>query len=270
MQLLIPTLLLGDLGAKETRSSIRAAVGVTAGCLRAPCARPSGGQGGSPGGGHELPSPGPRLIAVSLPQPALLLTGAGGGPAAAAGEPQGLEPSTAFHTARASGAGAPKHLRGSAHTVCSLLLVHVCLETGARQQGKISVRAPRKAPSQHNPTRCPWDRAVHSPFPRFSRCTGRGRPSHHPLPPRGAELAPALAHCSSTESRRGCSIPGRTQRALPAPAGSIAARLGRQEEMSSGCGYNNCRPHGIFKICLLRLLSSSSLPSFLARAPGDE
>lgn len=259
-QLLIPTLLSSDLGAKKTRSKIRAAVDITVGCLLAPWLGQAVAKEEVQGVTVSSPAQDLGSSPWLLSQPAMLLTGAGGG--------RDLQ---LLHFTQPEPVGLV-HLStyGAQLTHFALLLLYVGLETGARQQGRISVRAAGKAPSQHNPTCCPWDRAVHSPFPRFSRCTERGHPSHHPLPPLGAELAPALGHCSSMEPCWGCSIPGRTQRALPAPAGTIAARLKQREETSSGCEYNNCHPHGIFKICLLWLPSSSSLPSFLARAPGDE
>lgn len=260
MQLLIPTLLSSDLGAKKTRSNIRAAVDVTVGCLLAPLLGRAVAREEAQGVTVSSPSPGPRLITVAALPASRAANGCWGG--------RDLQ---LLHFTQPKPVGMV-HIStyGAQLTHFALLLLYVGLETGARQQGRISVRAAGKAPSQHNPTCCPWDRAVHSPFPRFSRCTERGHPPHHPLPPLGAELAPALGHCSSMELCWGCSIAGRTQRALPALAGTITAHLKQREETSSGCGYNNCHPHGIFKICLLWLPSSSSLPSFLARAPGDE
>lgn len=173
-QLLIPTLLSSDLGAKKTRSNIRAAVDITVGCLLAPLLGQAVAREEAQGVTVSSPSQDLGSSPWLLSQPAVLLTGAGGG--------RDLQ---LLHFTQPEPVGLV-HL-----STYGAQLTHFCspvIVCGSRDWGKaagISVRAAGKAPSQHNPTCCPWDRAVHSPFPRFSRCTERGHPPHHPLPPLG-------------------------------------------------------------------------------------
>lgn len=76
-QLLIPTLFSSDLGAKKTRSNIRAAVDVTVGCLLAP--RLGRAVAREEAQGVTVSSPAQDLGSSPwlLSQPAVLLTGAG-------------------------------------------------------------------------------------------------------------------------------------------------------------------------------------------------
>lgn len=120
------------------------------------------------------------------------------------------------------------------------------------------MRPPSKAPSMttpHNPIRCTADSSARSPS---LCCWGRAAlaaPGTRPVPP----------------TNRQEQLDGGTLGSIPAGHdGRILPVCNSRTKQAPRLRIRHPLWRSIFKICLLWLPSSFSLPSLLARAPGDE